>query len=84
MTLARAATRIFSDPELAAATLRSGAAKYKVLGRGAYHFESTVVELDRLTLQWEVNASDASCTTQRDDRDHGRPLGRLGPVHARG
>jgi AraC-like DNA-binding protein len=51
MTLARATTRTFSDPELASAALRGGAAKYKVLGRGVYHFESTVVELDRLKLQ---------------------------------
>jgi hypothetical protein len=51
MTPPRAATRTFSDPELAAAARRSGAAKYKVLGRGIFHAELTVVELGRLTLQ---------------------------------
>ncbi len=47
----RTATRTFADPDQLAAALRSGDGKCKVLGRGVFHAESTVVELGRLTLQ---------------------------------
>jgi AraC-like DNA-binding protein len=51
MNLSRSATRTFTDPDQAASALPSGAARYKVLGRGVFHAETTVVALDRLTLQ---------------------------------
>ena len=53
MNLSRSATRTFTDPDHAASALRSGAAKYKVLGNGVFHAESTIVELDALTVQCE-------------------------------
>lgn len=51
MNLSRSATRTFTDPDHAASALRSGAAKYKLIGNGVFHSESTIVELDALTVQ---------------------------------
>lgn len=51
MNPSRAATCTFTDPDQAASALPSGAARYKVLGRGVFHSETTVLALDRLTLQ---------------------------------
>jgi len=47
----RSATRAFTDPDQLADALRSGDGRYKVLERGAFRAEMTVVELGRATLQ---------------------------------
>lgn len=47
----RVAARTFTDADQLLATLRSGQGKYKVLGRGVFRAESTIVELGRVTIQ---------------------------------
>ncbi len=44
-------TQTFSDPDQVAAVLRTGNAKYKVIGRGTFHAELTAVPLAHITVQ---------------------------------
>lgn len=43
--------REFTDPEQLAAALPAGSGGYKLLGRGVFRAQLTVVELGRVTLQ---------------------------------
>lgn len=47
----RAAARTFTDADQLSATLRSGQGKYRILGRGVFRAESTIVALGRVTIQ---------------------------------
>ena len=47
----RAATRTFTDPDELSAALRSGNGRYKVLARGVFRADLTIVDLPGMTLQ---------------------------------